>query len=57
MITHQQKIDILDLVDAILTDHNNLLAEIETGHDWETYEANLKESQEMLKRYLDGITT
>ncbi len=56
MITHQQKIDILNLVDEILTDHNNLLAEMETGHDWETYEENLKESQEMLKQYLDGIT-
>lgn len=57
MITHQQKTKILELVNDILTDQNNLLAEMETGHDWETYEENLKQSQEMLNQYLDGITT
>lgn len=56
MITHQQKNEILELVDEISVAQNNMDAELVCGHDWETYQEEYIRCVQALNQYLDGIT-
>lgn len=56
MINHEQKKEILYLVNEIMNSQNNYNAEMVTGHDWEHYEEILKEDVAALEQYLETIT-
>lgn len=56
MITHEEKRNILQLVEELSISQNNMDAELACGHDWETYQEEFRKCQLNLEQYLDGIT-